>query len=78
MKLIIASMIKKVTRKLSKNVLFALKHVPVVFVNGPRQAEKSTMVQMHAKKDFQAEYIPFDNVTLMAATSSPYSFLKGY
>ena len=46
----------KIPRKLSESVLFALKHASVVFVNGPRQAGKSTMVQMHAETDYPAEY----------------------
>ncbi|MCY4149880.1 MAG: ATP-binding protein [Gammaproteobacteria bacterium] len=69
----------KIPRKLSKNVLFALRHALVVFVNGPRQAGKSTMVRMHAETDYPAEYISFDNITTAAAAaSSPYGFLKEY
>lgn len=67
---------KRVSRKLSKNVLFALEQAPVVFVNGPRQAGKSTLVQMCAEKDCPADYITFDNITQMAAAAfSPHSFL---
>ena len=67
---------KRIPRKLSKNVLFALGQVPVVFVNGPRQAGKSTLVQMCAEQDYPADYITFDNVTQMAAAAfSPHSFL---
>src|SRR3989338_1538646 len=64
-------------RKLSDNVLFALKNHPVVFLNGPRQAGKSTLVQQGMRRNFPAEYISFDNATQMAAAaSSPESFLK--
>lgn len=67
---------KQTPRTLSHNVLFALKNSPVVFVNGPRQAGKSTLVQGLAKRDFPAEYISFDNATQMAAAASaPHSFL---
>ncbi len=67
---------KQTSRTLSQNVLFALKNSPVVFVNGPRQAGKSTLVQGLAKQEFPAEYISFDNATQMAAAaSSPHSFL---
>lgn len=67
---------KQTPRKLTQNVLFALKNTPVVFVNGPRQAGKSTLVQTLARKDFPAEYISFDDVTQMAAAAtSPHSFL---
>lgn len=68
---------KQTKRKLSDNLLFALKNHPVVFLNGPRQAGKSTLVQTLAAKDFPAQYITFDNATQMAAAaSSPESFLK--
>lgn len=68
---------KRTPRKLSDNVLFALKNHPVVFLNGPRQAGKSTLVQSFAAEDFSAEYVTFDNTTQMAAAaSSPESFLK--
>lgn len=67
---------KKTPRKLAQNVLFALENNPVVFVNGARQAGKSTLVQRLAEHDFPAEYISFDNATQMAAAaSSPHSFL---
>ena len=70
---------KKIPRRLSQNILFALKNSPVVFVNGPRQAGKSTLVQGLAKRDFPAKYISFDNATQMAAAaSSPHSFLVSH
>ncbi len=68
---------KKTPRKLSSNLLFALKNNPVVFLNGARQAGKSTLVQALATKEFPADYITFDNATQMAAaSSSPESFLR--
>jgi predicted AAA+ superfamily ATPase len=68
---------KTTPRKLTDNLLFALKNHPVVFLNGPRQAGKSTLVQHLNKKDFPAGYVSFDNATQMAAAaSSPESFLK--
>jgi uncharacterized protein len=64
-------------RKLSDKILFALKNHPVVFLNGPRQAGKSTLVQHLNKKDFIGQYVSFDNTTQMAAAaSSPESFLR--
>ena len=47
---------KQIYRKLSKNVLFSLKHTPVVFINGPRQSGKSTLVQKLSEKEFPAHY----------------------
>ena len=64
-------------RKLSDDVLFALNNAPVVFVNGPRQAGKTTLAQSLAAKDFPADYISFDNATQMAAAAaSPETILS--
>ncbi len=68
---------KNIPRKLVDNILFSLKHNPVVFVNGPRQAGKSTLVKKLLQDDFPAEYVSFDNITQMSAASeSPHSFLS--
>lgn len=64
-------------RKLTPDILFALKNSPVVFVNGPRQAGKSTLVQELAQGEYPADYITFDNTTQMAAAAaSPNTFLR--
>ncbi|MCY3624930.1 MAG: ATP-binding protein [Candidatus Dadabacteria bacterium] len=63
-------------RKLSGKVLFSLKQNPVVFLNGPRQSGKTTLVRELARNEYPAEYVSFDNVTHMeAAYASPESFL---
>jgi len=68
-----------VKRLLSKNTLHSLENFPVVFVNGPRQAGKSTLVQMLAKKVWPAAYVTFDEASqLGAAQANPESFLRGY
>lgn len=67
---------KLVHRKLSKNIIFSLKNNPIVFVNGPRQSGKSTLVQKLAEYEFPANYISFDSITQMsAAKNAPYDFL---
>lgn len=49
---------------------------PVVFLNGPRQAGKSTLVQMLASEDPNARYYTLDDLTLLsAARSDPEAFL---
>lgn len=70
------------TRFIKKNVLEALKVSPVVFLNGARQAGKSTLV-LNALSEIashgKAIYITFDNATQMAAAaSSPETFLSSY
>lgn len=66
-----------INRNIRKKLLKALEISPVVFLNGPRQAGKSTLVQNIAKKDFPAEYVTFDSTTQMAAAAhAPESYLK--
>jgi len=66
-----------IKRHARHRLLEALNVSPVVFLNGPRQAGKSTLVQSIAKKDYPAEYVTFDNTTQMAAAAnSPESYLK--
>ncbi len=68
-----------IKRHITPAVLQALKASPVVFVNGPRQAGKSTLVQELAKKAWPADYVTFDSATQMgAAAASPESFLRSY
>lgn len=66
-----------IKRQLKDRLLAALEASPVVFLNGPRQAGKSTLVQQIAKKDFPAEYVTFDNATQMAAAANaPETYLR--
>lgn len=68
---------KYINRQISNKLLKALDVSPVVFLNGPRQAGKSTLVQAIAKKEYPAEYVTFDSTTQMAAAvNSPESYLK--
>ncbi len=68
-----------ITRQLRKTLLSALQGFPVVFVNGPRQAGKSTLVQSLAAQQWPAEYVTFDEATMLgAAEANPESFLRGY
>ena len=66
-----------IARHLKTRLDNSLKANPVVFLNGPRQAGKSTLVQELAKKEFPAEYVTFDSATQMAAAANaPESFLR--
>lgn len=68
-----------INRKLTSQLRDALQAFPVVYVNGPRQAGKSTLVQQLAAKQWPAEYVTFDEATMMsAAAANPESFLRAY
>ena len=65
------------TRKISKRILFSLGQSPVVFLSGPRQSGKTTLVQNLARNDYPAEYVSLDNMTQMeAAYASPEDFVN--
>lgn len=66
-----------INRHIRSKILKALDVSPVVFLNGPRQAGKSTLVQALAKAEYPAEYVTFDSTTQMAAAAaSAESYLK--
>lgn len=68
-----------IDRKLTQKLLDALQGFPVVYVNGPRQAGKSTLVQTLAAQDWPAMYITFDEATMLgAAEANPETFLRAY
>ena len=70
---------KHIHRKLEKPVLSSLRNYPVVFVNGPRQAGKSTLVQKIPQSKFPAHYISLDNAMQAAsAVHAPYEFLSAH
>ena len=60
-------------------ILNALQGFPVVYVSGPRQAGKSTLVQQIADYEWPAEYVTFDEATMLgAAETNPESFLRAF
>lgn len=66
-----------INRHSKGKILKALEASPVVFLNGPRQAGKSTLVHSLSRKEFPAEYVTFDSATQMAAAASaPETYLK--
>jgi len=66
-----------INRHIRTKLLKALDASPIVFLNGPRQAGKSTIVQDLSKNEFPAEYVTFDSTTQMAAAvNAPMSYLK--
>jgi len=73
---------KVLPRLLSKSILEALRVSPVVFLNGPRQAGKSTLVRgllEEIGENGPAAYISFDRPTQMAAAAAaPETFLTAH
>lgn len=70
-------------RKITQVLKDALKISPIVFLNGPRQAGKSTLVQSISpqigREGHSVAYHTFDRLTEMAAaTSAPEAFLTAY
>ena len=66
-------------RAISKRIKNALKISPVVFINGPRQAGKSTLVREIATEYPGMGYVTFDDITTRAnASSDPQGFLRGF
>lgn len=71
------------TRHITQRIKDALNISPIVFVNGPRQAGKSTLVQALAPQMGEnkqpAQYVTFDRPTQMAAAAAaPQTFLTSF
>lgn len=67
-----------IARHITGRLLRALEANPAVYLGGPRQAGKTTLVEAMSRNEFPAEYVTLDNPTQMAAASaSPESFLAG-
>src|SRR3989344_1901610 len=68
-----------IQRHLTPRVLEALADTPVVLLNGPRQAGKSTLAQGVASHEHLARYLTLDDATtLAAARNDPQGFLAGF
>ncbi len=68
-----------IKRRLSPGILDALQGFPIVYVTGPRQAGKSTLVQDLAVQAWPADYVTFDEATMLgAAEANPESLLRAY
>lgn len=68
-----------IQRHLTPRVLEALADTPVVLLNGPRQAGKSTLAQRIASHEHPARYLTLDDATtLAAARHDPQGFLAEF
>jgi uncharacterized protein len=65
-------------RNLTPRLVAALRDTPVVYLQGPRQSGKSTLVQALGGEGYEAEYLTLDEApTLAAAQSDPDGFIGG-
>lgn len=66
-------------RHLTGPILAALADTPVVLINGPRQAGKSTLVQWIARQHHPAQYVTLDDAAVLtAATRDPVAFAQAF
>ncbi len=68
---------KAINRQLQPHILDALRSFPAVYINGPRQAGKTTLVKKLLAKDFKARFITFDDaLERAAAMRNPLGYIK--
>lgn len=68
---------KAIKRQLQPLILEALESFPVVYINGPRQAGKTTLVKELLAKEFKAKFITFDDtLERAAATRNPFGYVQ--
>ncbi len=64
-------------RNVMTRITAALADTPVVFINGPRQTGKTTLVQQIASQHADSTYVTFDDAgTLAAAAHDPAGFIR--
>lgn len=68
---------RTIKRALEERILETLPAFPAVYINGPRQAGKTTLVRQLLSRDFPARFITFDDaLERAAAMRNPYNYIK--
>lgn len=68
---------KNIDRLVEDRVIQSLESFPVVYIAGPRQSGKTTLVQHIARTRYKAKYITFDDIQVRsAAQRDPEAFLR--
>lgn len=68
---------KAIARQIQRQILESLKFFPVVYINGPRQAGKTTLVRELLASSFPAGFVTFDDaLERAAAMRNPYIYIK--
>lgn len=66
-------------RQMQPLIITGLETLPAVFLNGPRQAGKSTLAKNLAENYLNASYVTFDDLNTQAAASyDPENFLRDF
>lgn len=70
---------KYIERAARTAVVKGLRTMPAVFLHGPRQAGKSTLVSRISREDIHGDYVSLDDLSLLSlAKSNPGGFLEGF
>jgi uncharacterized protein len=65
-------------RHVTPHILAALRDTPVVYLQGPRQAGKTTLAQSLRDDGYDAEYVTLDDAVMLAAAhGDPDGFIAG-
>ena len=57
-------------RNITSKIEASLEDTPIIFINGPRQSGKSTLVKWLSQKKYPSRYLTFDDSNVMAAVSA--------
>lgn len=67
-----------IQRLITSHLLAAMENTPAIFLNGPRQVGKITLIKMIANNHLKDNYITFDDSTTFAAANhDPEGFIAG-
>ena len=70
---------KPLERLIENRIVRSMDNFPVVYINGPRQSGKTTLVQHIAATKHPATYVTFDDIQMRsAAQQDPDAFLRGF
>ncbi len=70
---------KEIRRLAEDRIIKSLQSFPVVYIAGPRQSGKTTLVQNIARTRHKADYITFDDLqTRSAAQKDPETFIRSF
>ncbi len=70
---------EEIKRFLHNHIIRSLEAFPAVYIAGPRQSGKTTLVKHIAKEKHSTAYVSFDDIQMCsAAQHDPEAFLRGF